>query len=290
MIFVSNTNKNYTYMDTEKLTKVKELRSKMEGISIKFCQEALEKNNYDLELAYQWLEEKAKLFRKEKGNGDTQELKFGIVNIKTKEKKTVAFLLTYKDPSIPSDSKQFQEVATKIGDVFLDNFSDFYERDNWKLPSNVRELLDKLSLVTKDKEINLEECRFFQPKEQEQLGIYLHHNKKIGAVILTQGGSKEIAHELALQVVANKPQFLSLDSIPQKIWEKEKQKFLTQAQEENPGKNPEIIQKIVQGKLNKHLTSTCFLEQSNFRDPETKIKDYLAENQVKIKEFYLLAI
>jgi len=117
-------------MDTEKLTKVKELRSKMEGISIKFCQEALEKNNYDLELAYQWLEEKAKLFRKEKGNGDTQELKFGIVNIKTKEKKTVAFLLTYKDPSIPSDSKQFQEVATKIGDVFLDNFSDFYERDN----------------------------------------------------------------------------------------------------------------------------------------------------------------
>jgi len=72
-------------------------------------------------------------------------------------------------------------------------------------------------LVTKDKEINLEECRFFQPKEQEQLGIYLHHNKKIGAVILTQGGSKEIAHELALQVVANKPQFLSLDSIPQKI-------------------------------------------------------------------------
>ena len=78
---LSNTNKNYTYMDTEKLTKVKELRSKMEGISIKFCQEALEKNNYDLELACQWLKEKAKLFRKEQVNGDTQEQKFSIVNI-----------------------------------------------------------------------------------------------------------------------------------------------------------------------------------------------------------------
>ena len=117
-------------MDTEKLTKVKELRSKMEGVSIKFCQEALEKNNYDLELACQWLKEKAKLFRKEQGNGDTQEQKFGIVSIKAKEKKTVAFLLTYKDPSIPSDNKQFQEVAAKIGDVFLDNFSDFYEKVN----------------------------------------------------------------------------------------------------------------------------------------------------------------
>ena len=275
-------------MDTEKLTKVKELRSKMEGISIKFCQEALEKNNYDLQLAQQWLEEKAKLFRKEQGGGDTREQKFGIVSIKAKEKKIVAFLLTYKDPSIPSDNKQFQEAVAKIGDIFLDNFSDFYGKDNWELPPNVRELLDKLSLVTKDKEINLEKCRFFQQKEQS--GIYLHHNKKIGAVVLIQGGNEEIAHELALQIVANKPQFLSLDSIPRETLEKEKQKFFAQAQEENPGKNPEIIQRIVQGKLNKHLTSTCFLEQSNFRDPETKIKDYLAENQVKIKEFYLLAI
>ncbi|CAH1764423.1 9276_t:CDS:2, partial [Entrophospora sp. SA101] len=199
--------------------------------------------------------EKAKLFRKEQEDGDTREQKFGIVSIKAKEKKIVAFLLTYKDPSIPSDNKQFQEA---------------------------------LSLVTKDKEINLERCRFFQQKEQS--GIYLHHNKKIGAVVLIQGGNEEIAHELALQIVANKPQFLSLDSIPREILEKEKQKFFAQAQEENPGKNPEIIQRIVQGKLNKHLTSTCFLEQSNFRDPETKIKDYLAENQVKIKDFYLLAI
>jgi elongation factor Ts len=157
------------------------------------------------------------------------------------------------------------------------------------LPSPVRELLDKLSLTTKDKEINLEKCRFFCQKEQEHLGIYLHHNKKIAALVLIQGGDGEIAHELALQIVANKPQFLSLDSIPQDIWEKEKQKLLTQAKEENPEKKPEIIQRIVKGKLDKYLTNACLLEQSNFRDPEVKIKDYLAENQVKIKEFYLLA-
>lgn len=44
----------------------------------------------------------------------------------------------------------------------------------------------------------------------------------------------------------------------------------------------------MQGKLDKSLTSACFLEQSNFRNPETKIKDYLAENQAQIKKFYLL--
>jgi elongation factor Ts len=158
------------------------------------------------------------------------------------------------------------------------------------LPSAARELLDKLSLITKDKGIKLENCRFFHQKEQEQLGIYLHHNKKIGALVLIEGGDKEIAHELALQIVANKPQFLSLDSIPQNIWEQEKQKFLTQAQAENPEKKPEIIQRIVKGKLDKNLTKTCFLEQTDFRDPETKIKDYLTEKQVKIKEFYLLTI
>lgn len=272
---------------TEKLEKLKELRSQMEGVSIKFCQEALENNNYDLQLAQQWLQEKAKLFRKDQGENE-QKQKFGVAVIKEKEKKIVTFLLTYKDPSIPADNKQFQEVAAKIGDIFLDNFSDFHGRDNWELPSSVRELLDKLSLTTKDKEINLEKCRFFHQKENEHLGIYLHHNKKVGALVLIEGGDKEIAHELALQIAANKPQFLSLDSIPRDTWEKEKQKFLIQTQEENPEKKPEIIQRIVQGKLNKHLTSACFLEQNNFRDPETKIKNYLAENQVKIKEFYLL--
>jgi len=42
----------------------------------------------------------------------------------------VAFLLTNKDPSIPSDNKQFQEAVAKIGDIFLDNFADFYGKDN----------------------------------------------------------------------------------------------------------------------------------------------------------------
>jgi len=274
-------------MDKEELAKLKELRLQMEGISINLCREALEKNNYDLQSARQWLREKAKLFRKDQEEGEKKQ-KFGIVNIKEKEKKIVAFLLTYKDPSIPSDNEQFREVVTKLENILLDNFSDFYKKNDWKLPPNARELLDKLSLAIKDKEINLERCRFFRQKEQEKLGIYLHHNKKIGALVLIEGGDEEIAHELALQIVANKPQFLSLNDIPQEIWEKEKQRFLIQAQEENPEKKPEIIQKIVQGKLDKSLTSACFLEQSNFRNPETKIKDYLAENQAQIKKFYLL--
>ena len=238
------------------------------------------------------MEEKAKLFRKDQVGKATQEQKFGIVNIKEKQKKIVTFLLTYKDPSIPSDNKQFQEVAVKLGDILLNNFSDFSKENDWELPPAARELLDQLSLITKDKEINLEKCRFFRQKEQEQLGIYLHHNKKIGALVLIEGGDEEVAHELALQIVANKPQFLSLDSIPQEVKEEEKEKLLTQIQEKNPEKTLNTIQEIVQNNLDKYLIKTyaCFLEQSNFRDPETKIKTYLAENQAQIKEFYLLVI
>jgi translation elongation factor EF-Ts len=278
----------------EKLDKLKELRSQEEvkknSISIKFCLEALEKKNYDVKSALQWLlQEKASLFRKVQGDKEGQKPKFGIVSIKERERKIVAFVLTYTDPSLPSDNEQLQETVAKIADIFLENFSLLQGKDKWELPSLNQEL-DKLSLAIKDREVSLEKSRFFQQKEPERLGIYLHHNKKIGALVLIEGGDEEIAHELALQIVANKPQFLSLDSIPQVIKEKEKQKFLAQIQEKVPGKNPEAIKKIVQQNLDKYLIKTyaCFLEQSNFRDPETKIKDYLAENQVKIKEFCLL--
>lgn len=155
--------------------------------------------------------------------------------------------------------------------------------------ASVSQELGTLSLATKDKEIKLEKCYFFHKKENQNLGIYLHHNKKIGALVLIQGGNEAIARELAIQIVANKPQFLSLESIPKITLEKEKEKYFIQAQEENPQKNPEIIQRIVQGKLDKNLTSACFLEQTNFRDPEIKIKNYLTENQVQIKEFCLLS-
>jgi elongation factor Ts len=159
------------------------------------------------------------------------------------------------------------------------------------LPEEAQKELDKLSQRIKDKGIKLEKCRFFQQKENEHLGIYVHQ-KKIGALILIQGGDEDIAHELALQVVANKPQFLSLESIPQDIKEKAKQKFSIQIQEKNPEKKPEVIQKIAQDNLNKYLIKTyaCFLEQSDFRDPENKIKDYLTENQAQVKEFYLLTV
>jgi elongation factor Ts len=236
------------------------------------------------------LQEKASFFRKDQEGKKGQKQKFGVVKIKERKGEIVAFVLTYTDPSLPSDNEQLREAAAKIADIFLENFSVLQEKNEWELPPLSQEL-DKLSLAIKDKEVNLEKVRFFQQKEQEQLGIYLHHNKKIGALVLIEGGDEEIAHELALQVVANKPQFISLDSIPQEIKEKEKEKFLTQIQEKTPGKNPEIIKRIAQENLDKYLIKTyaCFLEQSNFRDPETKIKNYLSENQVKIKEFYLLA-
>lgn len=235
------------------------------------------------------MQEKASLFRKVQEGKEGQKQKFGIVSIKERERKIVAFVLTYTDPSLPSDNEQLQETVARIADIFLENFSLLQGKDKWELPSLNQEL-DKLSLAIKDREVSLEKSCFFQQKEPERLGIYLHHNKKIGALVLIEGGDEEIAHELALQIVANKPQFLSLDSIPQEIKENEKQKFLTQIQEKVPGKNPEAIKKIVQQNLDKYLIKTyaCFLEQSSFRDPETKIKDYLAKNQVKIKEFCLL--
>lgn len=117
-------------MDITKIEKIKELRSKMEGISIKFCKEALEKSNYDLKLAEKLLQEQATEFNKNQESKSEQKQKFGIVSIKEKEGKIVAFLLTYTDPSIPSDNKQFQETSTKIENILLDNFSTLYKKNN----------------------------------------------------------------------------------------------------------------------------------------------------------------
>lgn len=271
-------------MDNEKLELLKKLRDST-GISFQKCKEALENNDYNLELAVKWLREKGNL----KNQGLGGEKKFGIVQIGQNEGKMVAFTLNCQTDFVAL-SEKFQETAKKIEEFLLANFSQFSQTSNsQQIPSEINGLVNELSLATGEM-ISLDNCRFFFQKPQENSGIYVHHNKQIGALVLIEGGERKIANELALQVVANKPHFISQEKIPQQDLEKIKERFVKEAEQENPGKPGGILQKIVQGKLQKYLQVICFLEQNDFRQPELKIKDYLLKNQAKVNDFYLLKV
>jgi elongation factor Ts len=120
---------------------------------------------------------------------------------------------------------------------------------------------------------------------------YIHANNKIGVLVEINCETdfvarneefKKFAHDIAMQVAAANPNYVSREDVPDSVVEKELEIYRSQAIEE--GKPNHIIDKIAQGRLEKFFQSVCLLEQPFIKEPEKNIKEYLAEIAGKIGE------
>jgi elongation factor Ts len=93
---------------------------------------------------------------------------------------------------------------------------------------------------------------------------------------------KNFAHEISLQVAATAPSYVSKDNIPTEIVEKERKLFAEEAK--NSGKTDNVIEKIVQGKLETYYSEISLLSQPYFRDPKKTVSDLLNEIIAKTGE------
>lgn len=93
---------------------------------------------------------------------------------------------------------------------------------------------------------------------------------------------KELAHELAMQVAALNPLYVSREDVPEDAVEKEREILKAQAKEE--GKPDKILDKIVDGRISKFFESTCLLEQPYIRDQGIKIQGLINQAIAKVGE------
>jgi elongation factor Ts len=100
---------------------------------------------------------------------------------------------------------------------------------------------------------------------------------------------KQFVKDIALQICASKPEYVSVEDIPASVIEKEKEIFKAQAM--NEGKPEKIAEKIVEGKIKKFYEDMCLLEQPWIKDEEKTIKQLLLEKiavigeNIKIRRF-----
>jgi len=115
------------------------------------------------------------------------------------------------------------------------------------------------------------------------IGSYIHSNNKVGVMVEVNCETdfvarnelfQELVHNVAMQVAATSPNWVKPEDVPDKILEKEKEIFREQMKDS--GKPEHIIDKIVEGKLNKFYTETCLLEQEYIKDSEMTIKGYVS--------------
>jgi elongation factor Ts len=107
-----------------------------------------------------------------------------------------------------------------------------------------------------------------------RLGVLVEINCETDFVAKTDG-FKELAHNLAMQIAATNPVSLDRDSVDKNLIEREKEIYLDQAKKE--GKPENIIEKMVDGRINKFFQESCLMEQAYIKDPDKKVSDLLTE-------------
>jgi elongation factor Ts len=114
------------------------------------------------------------------------------------------------------------------------------------------------------------------------VGAYVHMNR-IGALVELEGGSSELARDLAMQVAATSPRYISIDDVPATDLAKEREIFSALAAQE--GKPPEIVAKMVEGKLRKHFDEVTLVGQPFVKDPDKRVRELLKAHGAAVKRF-----
>jgi elongation factor Ts len=127
------------------------------------------------------------------------------------------------------------------------------------------------SLVAKIGE-NIGVRRFALLATPQHLGAYAH-GTRIGALVAVKGGDAQLAHDLAMHVAASNPRYLSQREVPAEVIAKEREILTEQAKGE--GKPPEIVAKMVEGRLRKSLGEITLLGQPFVKDPDTTVEKLL---------------
>ena len=139
------------------------------------------------------------------------------------------------------------------------------------------------SLIAKIGEnISVRRFQLVSSEGNSRLGAYQHGNR-IAVLVNVDGGSDELAKDIAMHIAASKPVCVSAEQVPADLLEKEREIFAAQAAES--GKPAEIMEKMVEGRIRKYLNEVTLVGQAFVKDPDQTVGKLLESADAAVSEF-----
>ncbi|MEP4145657.1 MAG: translation elongation factor Ts [Halioglobus sp.] len=115
------------------------------------------------------------------------------------------------------------------------------------------------------------------------VGAYVHGNSRIAVLVELKAGDQDLAKDVAMHVAAVNPQVVSPADMPEELVAKEKEIYTAQAAES--GKPPEIIEKMIGGRVKKFLSENSLLEQAFVKDPDVTVGKLVSAAGAEVASF-----
>lgn len=262
-----------------KASQVKELRD-MTGVAMMDCKKALVECEGDIEKALDLLRSNSALKAEKKSSRVAAD---GIlITVITENYATIVEINSETDfAAKDSNFLSFGEkVKNYIKENKVSNADDF-------IKSPIED--ERKSLVqTIGENIQLRRVETIEFSPDMKTGLYLHSDSKLGSIVVTRNGNDQIAKDIAMHVAAFNPLCLSQDDIDKDVLDRERTIYQNQAEES--GKPQDIMDKMVDGKVNRFLSEVSLLSQSFVKDPDITVKDYLDKDNAEIITFTRLKV
>lgn len=257
---------------------IKELRD-LTGIGMGKCKEALEESGGDIELAISNLRKSGMASAVKKEGRTANE---GVI-VFAEHGNTIAVVEVNAETDFVVRNERFlkfaQEVAEEAAAKAPTDLASFMAQKFSKDPSLTIDEYRATIVQAIGENIQVRRLTIFKKEAGKSIGIYSHLGGKMVTAVEIAGNSGEepLAKDIAMHVAASNPEYLSPEKVPASIIENEKEIAKGQLQ----GKPANMLDKIVEGKLNAYYDTACLVRQKFIRDDSLSIQS-LVDNRSKV--------
>lgn len=256
---------------------VKELRDRT-GAGMMDCKKSLVEVNGDIDAAIELLRTSGQAKAEKKASRVAAD---GRVAIKSNTSDAVIIEINSETDFVAKD-ENFINFSDSVANLLLEKDVESIEQLSELVLSDSKTVEEaRTELISKVGE-NISIRRFNKISDSVNLGIY-SHGSRIGSIVSLSGGSENLAKDIAMHIAASNPICIDVNGVPSDLIEREKRIYNEQAL--SSGKPPEIIEKMVQGKMSKYLKEITLLGQSFVKDPDISIENLLKNSNAVVTDF-----
>ncbi len=263
---------------------VKELRE-ITGAGMMDCKKALTETNGDIEAAITWLREKGISKAAKKADRIAAE---GACAVLVKGNKAVVYELN-SETDFVAKNENFINVVSEVGNLIVNSNATNTE-EALQINANGVKIEDVIIAATAKigEKISLRRVNVVNKTDSQSFGAYSHMGGKIVVLTVLEGANEEIAKDVAMHVAAMKPLYLDMSEVSEEEIQKERE--IAKQQSLNEGKPLNIVEKMIDGRVNKYFKEICLVNQPFVKNPDQTVEQYVKANNGKIVKFLRLEV
>ena len=256
-----------------KASQVKELRE-LSGVGMMECKKALVEVEGDIEKALDLLRANSALKAEKKSARVAAD---GVIKVHVSENYATMVEINSetdfaaKDDSFIEFTKNIEERLVEKKYLDVEDLKKDVEEDRQKLVQSIGENIQIRRLATQEFD------------SSKKVGTYLHSDNKLAAMVLLKQENDELGRDIAMHISASAPLSINEDGVDKNVLERERNIFESQARES--GKDENIMQKMVEGKVKRFLKEVTLLSQDFIKDPDTSISKLLENSDNEVVSF-----